>query len=328
MKDFKKLLLFCWVLLEKSPNRAIALTVGSLRGDIVDGAVDSLPTHIEEEQKYDGRIVGGFVTSIANYPYQISLQYNNVHICGGSVVAPNIILTAAHCIEQPLDTAAFRVRAGSSTHLYGGQLVSVRHIFKHEAYSSTTLDSDVALVVLKENLTYTRNVQPVELAASGEQLPHKEFLASGWGLTSETGVVSPVLNYVAVRLINQNTCSKHYQYIATITTKMFCAGYPQGGKDSCQGDSGGPLVSYVTMSSLTPLTSSAIENKVREMSAKSTAPQSVLQTQVKAAKPKQYGIVSWGVGCAQKSYPGVYANVAALRPWIDAKLNEVIYLYP
>lgn len=263
----------------------------------------------DEEFNYDGRIIGGFVTSIVNYPYQVSLQYHNAHICGGSIVAHNIILTAAHCIEQPWDTSAFRVRAGSSTHLYGGQLVGVRHIFKHEAYTSSTLDSDVALVVLDKNLTYTRTVQPVQLAAYGEHLlEDNDIFVSGWGLTAETGKVSFLLNYVAVRLINQNTCSKSYQYIATITSKMFCAGYPQGGKDSCQGDSGGPLVSYVSTSPLTSTTS-------------------VSESQTNAVKPKQFGIVSWGVGCAQEGYPGVYANVAALRPWIDAKVNQVKYYF-
>lgn len=307
----------------------MALALKDLATNISDdAAASSSHARTEEEFKYDGRIVGGFVTSIANYPYQVSLQYHNAHICGGSIVAPNIILTAAHCIEQPWDTAAFRVRAGSSTHLYGGQLVGVRHILKHEAYTSSTLDSDVALVVLNKNLIYTRTVQPVELAAWGEQLPNddddnNEFFVSGWGLTSETGLVSPLLNFVAVHLINQNTCSKNYQYIATISSKMFCAGYPQGGKDSCQGDSGGPLVSYVP-SSLTP-SSSSTSLPLTSTTIAATKP--VFELQANAMKPKQYGIVSWGIGCAQKNYPGVYANVAALRPWIDAKLNEINHLY-
>lgn len=323
MKNLRIYLIFYLSLLAKYSYSVLALALGDLvTTNISDDTTDfsSHTRRMYEEFKYDGRIVGGFVTSISNYPYQVSLQYHNAHICGGSIVAHNIILTAAHCIEQPWDTAAFRVRAGSSTHLYGGQLVGVRHIFKHEGYSSSSLDSDVALVVLNRNLTYTRTVQPVELATWGEQLPNKsddEFFVSGWGLTSETGAVAPLLNYVAVRLINQNTCSENYQYIATITSKMFCAGYPQGGKDSCQGDSGGPLVSYVSSASSSPslpLTSTVIATN-----------KPVLDLQANAAKPKQYGIVSWGVGCAQKSYPGVYAKVAALKPWIDAKINEVNY---
>ncbi|KAM7345194.1 vitellin-degrading protease [Cochliomyia hominivorax] len=320
MKYLREFLLFHLSLFTKSLYPVLALAVKDLGINISDSAAEFLSHSSEEEFKYDGRIVGGFVTSIANYPYQVSLQYHNAHICGGSIVAHNIILTAAHCIEQPWDTAAFRVRAGSSTHFYGGQLVGVRHIFKHEAYSSSTLDSDVALVVLNKNLTYTRTVQPVELSAWGEQLPNNygdEFFVSGWGLTSETGVAAPLLNYVAVRLINQKTCSENYQYIATITSKMFCAGHPQGGKDSCQGDSGGPLVSYVSSasSSSLSLTSTIIATN-----------KPVSELQANAVKPKQYGIVSWGVGCAQRNYPGVYTKVAALRPWIDAKINEVNYL--
>lgn len=322
MEDLRSYLIFSFCLFTEGLFPVMTLPLKDTSTNISDYAsVDFSDARADEDFNFDGRIVGGFVTSIANYPYQVSLQYHNAHICGGSIVAQNIILTAAHCIEQPWDTESFRVRAGSSTHLYGGQLLDVRHIFKHEAYNTSTLDSDVALVVLYKNLAYTRFVQPVDLAEWKALLPNKEneLIVTGWGLTTDMGIVSPLLNYVAVHLINQTTCSHNYQYIATISTKMFCAGSPHGGKDSCQGDSGGPLVSYA-QPSLLPASGSNFKSKGSDEA------QRKLRWQRNVLKPTQYGIVSWGVGCGETHYPGVYANVATLRLWIDEKINEVNYL--
>ncbi|XP_017492689.1 PREDICTED: trypsin-4-like [Rhagoletis zephyria] len=183
---------------------------------------------------------------------------------------------------------AFKVRAGSSQHAYGGQLRTVQRIFRHEDYSSATYNHDVALLQLEQDLIYTQAVKPVQLAELNAVLSAQAKLyVSGWGLTSETGSVSSALNYVDVNLIYQETCMQNYKYVVPITTEMFCAGYRNGGKDACQGDSGGPLVAYYR------------------------------------GAAKLYGIVSWGVGCAQKEYPGVYAKVPALRPWIDEKLASI-----
>lgn len=260
--------------------------------------------------KYDGRIVGGQMTSIFRYPFQVSLQYHKAHICGASILKPNIILTAAHCIEDPEDVASFQVRAGSTTHMYGGQVVGVQRIIKHEAYNLSELDSDVALVLLSKNLTFSRRIRPIELPEYGSAIPeNKPLFVSGWGLTSETGAVSHFLNHVAVGLMNGSICEESYHYVATITAQMFCAGLPEGGKDSCQGDSGGPLVIYVPTEA-SPL---SLTPKARGGG----------QSWHPITKPIQYGIVSFGVGCAQKGYPGVYANVAALRPWIDEKIKQM-----
>ncbi|XP_039955648.1 trypsin alpha-3 [Bactrocera tryoni] len=237
---------------------------------------------------YDGRIIGGLPTSIRNFPYQVSLQYRGQHICGGAIVRPNVVITAAHCVDPSMKVSAFKVRAGSSQHAYGGQLRAVQRILRHEGYSSTTYNLDVALLLLARELVYTDTVQPVALATQSAVLSAQaKLFVSGWGLTSETGYVSAMLNYVDVQLIGQETCAQNYKYVVPITAEMFCAGYSNGGKDSCQGDSGGPLVTY--------------NRKVRTL----------------------YGIVSWGVGCAQKEYPGVYAKVSALRPWIDEQLADI-----
>uniref|UniRef100_A0A1I8PCZ0 Peptidase S1 domain-containing protein n=1 Tax=Stomoxys calcitrans TaxID=35570 RepID=A0A1I8PCZ0_STOCA len=284
-----------------SLNAADYLTPAAAAGVDVDFSPNDLPLDFN----HDGRIIGGQVTSILNYPFVVSLQYHKSHICGGSILTPNIILTAAHCIESPQDVASFQVRVGSSYHLGGGQVVAVRQIIKHPAYNLNDLDCDVALVRLSKNLTFSRLVRPIALPEYGDEIPDKQPLfVSGWGLTSETGSVVSMLNHVAVNLMNHSICEESYRYVATITGQMFCAGLPEGGKDSCQGDSGGPLVSYASSPSST---------LARPSTAAWPAP----------TRPTQYGIVSFGVGCAHKGYPGVYTNVAALRPWIDERIKEM-----
>ncbi|XP_011292582.1 trypsin alpha [Musca domestica] len=266
------------------------------------------PYMAPKDFNYDGRIVGGEVTTILSYPFQVSVQHQGSHICGGSILAANIILTAAHCLEFPKAVKQYRIRAGSSSHSQGGQIMGIRRILIHEAYNLNDVNCDVALMLLSGNLSFSRQVRAIDLPRPGAQVPSRSKLfVSGWGLTSETGAISPTLNHVAVQLLDQGECAESYRYIADITPQMFCAGLPDGGKDSCQGDSGGPLISYVEASPST----AAIRPK-------QTANSSIITT---ATRPIQYGIVSFGVGCAQKGYPGVYAKVAALRSWIDAKMK-------
>jgi trypsin len=90
------------------------------------------------------------------------------------------------------------------------------------------------------------------------------------------------LQVVSVPIVSPVTCKADYApHNDVVTSDMLCAGYANGGKDSCQGDSGGPLVATQNGSSV------------------------------------QFGVVSWGVGCAEPKLPGVYASVAQHRAWID-----------
>uniref|UniRef100_A0A8B9HT36 trypsin n=1 Tax=Astyanax mexicanus TaxID=7994 RepID=A0A8B9HT36_ASTMX len=100
---------------------------------------------------------------------------------------------------------------------------------------------------------------------------------SGWGFTTPSGGIPTTLRTVALPIVSESWCNSTDSYNGNITELMICAGYTDGGKDACSGDSGGPLV---------------CEGRV-------------------------YGIVSWGTGCADAQYPGVYTSVAKFRKWID-----------
>lgn len=102
---------------------------------------------------------------------------------------------------------------------------------------------------------------------------------SGWGLTyEESTTLSRELRMVEVPIVNQEVC----QTIYTLTNRMICAGWTNGGKDSCQGDSGGPLT----------------------------------------VGDKLVGIVSWWYGCARPDKPGVYTRVSSLYQWVQTTMTE------
>jgi trypsin len=132
------------------------------------------------------------------------------------------------------------------------------------------------------NYTTTYAVLP----ASGSD-PAEDVITTtaGWGLTSENDTALPTdLLKVDVPVVGRSSCNASVGFIAPITTQMFCAGFPAGGKDSCSGDSGGPIVDCATKVLL--------------------------------------GLVSWGNGCAEPNAPGVYSNIgeAALNDFITANL--------
>ncbi|XP_053666898.1 trypsin-1-like [Anopheles marshallii] len=221
-------------------------------------------------------IVGGFEINIAVTPYQVSLQYYNRHRCGGSVLSNKWVLTAAHCTVGTA-TSSLAVRSGSSRHASGGIVVRVQRVIDHPNYVDGTFDYDFSLLELRGRLTFSGVVQPVALPEQDEPVKDGTMTTiSGWGNTQSAAESNAVLRAANVPTINQSTCNKNYERFGGITSRMLCAGYQQGGKDSCQGDSGGPLV----------------------------------------ANGKLIGVVSFGYGCARVGYPGVYSRVAIVRSWI------------
>ncbi|XP_017027614.1 trypsin alpha [Drosophila kikkawai] len=189
----------------------------------------------------DGRIVGGTATTIASFPWQISLQRSGSHSCGGSIYSANIIVTAAHCL-QSVSASSLKVRAGSTYWSSGGSLVSVAAFRNHEGYNANTMVNDIAVIRLSSSLSLSSNIKAIGLASSA---PANGAAASvsGWGTTSYgSSSIPSTLQYVNVNIVSQSACaSSTYGYGSEIKSTMICAA--SSGKDACQGDSGGPLVS-------------------------------------------------------------------------------------
>ncbi|XP_063704920.1 trypsin 5G1-like [Culicoides brevitarsis] len=182
------------------------------------------------------RIVGGNQITIDKRPFQVSLNNNGYHYCGGSILDEYTILTAAHCAQNSAKN--YKIRAGSTSKNSGGQFIQVSKVINHPKYSSWGYDFDAAIMKLEQPLTFNEDVQPIKLAPKGYTVDDGEtVVVSGWGALSSGGSSPTNLYEVGVPAVNQKVCENAYG--SDISENMICAGI--GGRDSCQGDSGGPL---------------------------------------------------------------------------------------
>lgn len=188
-----------------------------------------------------GFIIGGVAATEGQVPWQVSVQRGSFHFCGGSIISPNYVLSAAHCFRG-LTAAQITLRYNTLRSNSGGLLAKVAEIISHESYNvGAQFNNDIALLRLESPLALgTANAKVVQLPAAGADDSTGSLLLSGWGDVVEgaqTG--TPILQTVTVPLITRESCADQYKGTFVINENMFCAGLPNGGKDTCQGDSGG-----------------------------------------------------------------------------------------
>ncbi|XP_026207708.1 serine protease [Anabas testudineus] len=247
----------------------------------------------------EDRIVGGVDATHGAWPWQVDIQTDtDGHICGGSILTQNWVLSAAHCFPNPSDPTPYIVYVGRyqlnginqrlSSHRVSQVVIPSGYTDPHSGY-------DLALVQLSSSITWSNYAQPICLPASSTVFPTDMLCTvTGWGNIRE-GVSLPgvgTLQEVQVPILSQSSCQQMYQTNPTETVNilydMMCAGYQQGGKDSCQGDSGGPLV-----------------------------------CQMENGTWVQAGVVSFGLGCAQTNQPGVYTRLTSYSSFITRSVPEV-----
>lgn len=191
------------------------------------------------------KIVGGEPAYIEDVPYQVSLRrlFQNdtvttfVHTCGGIIISPDTILTAAHCIYGR-ENINFQIRAGSDLKSQGGQLINVTKKLLHHDYQQSGFYNDIAILKLQRKIEINSKAQPIQVAPRGFKVPdNAPLLASGWGTTTWQGSSPERLQKVFVPAVSNVECAKAY---SNVRAHKICAGIE--GRDSCQGDSGGPLV--------------------------------------------------------------------------------------
>ncbi|XP_061649632.1 transmembrane protease serine 3 [Phyllopteryx taeniolatus] len=238
--------------------------------------------------QYLSRIVGGNISRPGQFPWQASLHFNGEHLCGGSIITPRWILTAAHCVYGFAEPSLWVVHVGEIEQpVHGEQSIAVEQIIHHVRYHPKGLDYDIALVKLSEPLVFNGFVEPICLPNFGEEFDEGTMCwISGWGATEDKGQTSVVLHSAMVPLLSTKTCNQPQVYQGFISRWMICAGYLEGGKDSCQGDSGGPL---------------ACED---------------------SSLWKLVGTTSWGVGCAIRNKPGVYTRMTQSLHWIRHQMER------
>ncbi|CAL8340608.1 unnamed protein product [Merluccius merluccius] len=227
-----------------------------------------------------GRIVGGYTPAPNSIRYLVSLQSTRgQHFCGGTLVHRFWVLTAAHC---NIGAEHMMVVAGDhAIRTFEGteQFSKPRLLLTHPRYNRSTNNADIMLIKLRVPMVLNRFVGLAPLPRHGTGVTEGRLCqVSGWGHTGLVGGQAPfVLRTVKVPIVSAARCNGSLSFSGNITASMLCAGFPSGGKDACKGDSGGPLV---------------CEGRV-------------------------YGLVSWGNGCGDGQFPGVYTAVSTFRRWID-----------
>uniref|UniRef100_A0A8B9PTS5 Vitamin K-dependent protein C n=1 Tax=Apteryx owenii TaxID=8824 RepID=A0A8B9PTS5_APTOW len=249
--------------------------------------------YAEAKALFNIRLIEGKPGRRGDSPWQIMLQnIKGKFLCGGVLIHPSWVLTAAHCIEA---REGFKVKLGKYHRFRTEaeeQTIWVDKLVSHENYTKETSDNDIAMLHLAEPVMYSKYVLPIclptrylaerELTTNGKQM-----VITGWGSTSDVAKknYSTVLSYIEIPMVARNECAQAMKF--AISDNMLCAGSLGDKKDSCSGDSGGPMITKF--------------------------------------KDTWFlvGLVSWGEGCGKTEKFGVYTKVSQYLDWIQRHIVEM-----
>lgn len=230
-------------------------------------------------RRLENRIVGGEEAISGRYPYLVRMvNSEGTARCSGSLIEPDWVLTSGVCADIVFVEIG-RHNISNSSEVY--ESIEVDFNVVHPKYNCRTLENHVQLVKLKSNSSYL----PILLDDVNETLTQGLAVTTmGWGITNlTTRNTTDILMDVEVDVLNNSHCDQMYvEDEKTITDDMVCAN--RDGKDACVGDGGGPLI---------------IKGE-------------------NATSDVQVGIVSWGKGCADPNFPGVYARVSSAQEFINS----------
>ncbi|KAM4825315.1 kallikrein-7 [Thomomys bottae] len=195
----------------------------------------------DQGDKSGERIIDGYPCEKGSHPWQVALLRNSQLHCGGVLVHPRWVLTAAHC-----KMSQYTVQLGSDQ--IGdrkAQKIKATKSVRHPGYSTKTHANDLMLIMLNKSVRMSATVKKVNLPTRCEP-PGTSCTVSGWGTTTSPDATFPKnLMCSDVKLISAQDCKKVYKDLLGKT--MLCAGIPDSKTNTCNGDSGGPLVCNDTL---------------------------------------------------------------------------------
>lgn len=257
-------------------------------------AQPSIASGDPERRDVQTRIIGGTPapapTAPGGWPYQAALISSATlnQFCGGTLIEPSWVLTAAHCVDFLSSPEQIRVAVGITdlTTVTADERIPVERITIHPGWDPSTDENDFALLMLKSPSSQTPAtlISPANEAAS--QPPNIGEIA-GWGRTinGDPTSASSILLEADPPFVSNTDCATAYSSFDPAV--MICAGdLAAGGVDTCQGDSGGPLMATVS------------GNRVLA------------------------GVTSFGAGCGLPGYPGVYARVLSALGWVATNTGD------
>ncbi|XP_053353079.1 mast cell protease 1A-like [Clarias gariepinus] len=231
----------------------------------------------------ESRIIGGNETKPHSRPYMVSVQIKNFHVCGGTLIKNDYVLTAAHCVDKIKHPREDKLEVVLGAHNISRnepqqQRIQVQNYTKHPCYKKNERLNDIMLLKLKSKPKKSEAVKPIGLPTQNENIPDKAKCSiAGWGRTHQDSAASSVLREVTLKIQNNTECKRLWQHYFDIDN-MICTA-SDGRKAFCQGDSGSPLI---------------CGNKTQGLAA--------------YTHPKN---------CTDPRYPEVYMKISYFIPWIE-----------